>query len=67
MKVSGRNQIGGRVAKVERDGLMAKVTIDVDRCTMTSVITGDAVDDLNIKEGDQVSALVKSTSVMLMK
>ncbi len=67
MKISGRNQIAGRVTKVERDGLMAKVTVDMDRCTMTSVITGDAVDDLHIKEGDTISALVKSTSVMLMK
>lgn len=67
MKISGRNQISGKVGKIERDDLMAKVTIDVDKCTLTSVITGDAVDDLGLKMGDQVSALVKSTSVMIMK
>lgn len=67
MKISGRNQLRGRVAKVDRDGLMAKVVVDVERCTLTAIITGDAVDDLDIREGDLVSALVKSTSVMIMK
>lgn len=67
MRISGRNQLPGKVTKIEKDDLVAKVTIEVEKATLTSLITAEAVDDLGLQGGDSVAALIKSTSVMLMK
>lgn len=67
MKISGRNKLAGKVMKIERDGLMAQVTLDCGGNEVMAVVTGSAVDDLGLKEGDQATALIKATSVMLLK
>ena len=47
---------------------MAKVVVDIgDGKTINSVITVDSVDDLDLKAGDDVFAIVKSTEVMIAK
>ena len=67
MLISGRNKLKGTVKSVEVDGLMAKVAVDVSGQQLTAVITRDAVEELAIRQGDQVDALIKATSVMIMK
>ncbi|MCL5046900.1 MAG: TOBE domain-containing protein [Actinobacteria bacterium] len=67
MQISGRNKLKGTVKSVEVDGLMAKVAVDVSGQQLTAVITRDAVEELAIRQGDQVDALIKATSVMIMK
>ena len=68
MKISARNRLKGKVVSVEKDGLMAKVKIEVSLpVTVTAVITKDAAEDLGLKVGDQVEAVVKSTEVMIAK
>ena len=67
MKLSGRNQLKAIVKEVKNDGLMAKVVLDYKGERIVSVITADSVDELNIKPGDNIIALIKSTSVMLAK
>ncbi|MEW6080358.1 MAG: TOBE domain-containing protein [Bacillota bacterium] len=68
MKVSGRNKLSGMVQSIKRDGILAQVTVAVPGPgTVVATITGDAVDDLGLKEGDSVQALVKATNVMIMK
>ena len=67
MKISGRNQLKGKVKSLQTDGLMAKVTVDVGGQNITAVITRDAAEDLGITVGEEVSALIKATSVMLLK
>jgi molybdopterin-binding protein len=68
MKTSARNQFPGEVVSVETDKLGAvvkvKVTVPV---TVTSFITRESVEDMNIKKGDKVMAIVKSTEVMIAK
>ena len=64
-RVSGRNQLAGKVVDVEVDGLMAKVVVSVGKQRITAVITADAVRELGLKRGDAVAALVKSTDVMV--
>lgn len=64
-RVSGRNQLLGKVVDVEVDGLMAKVVVSVGKQQITSIITADAVRELDLKRGDTVAALVKSTDVMI--
>jgi len=68
LKLSARNQLKGKVVSVEMDGVTAKVKVEIKAPAMvTSVITKEAVEDLGIKVGDEVNAVVKSTEVMISK
>lgn len=67
MKTSARNLIPGRIVKVETDKIMAEVKVETEPATLTSVITKESVDDLDLKVGDHVKVMVKSTSVMIVK
>ncbi len=68
LKISARNQLKGRVVSVEKDGITAKVKIELKvPATITAVITKEAVEELDVKVGDEVSAIVKSTEVMVGK
>ncbi|HEY3364085.1 MAG TPA: TOBE domain-containing protein [Symbiobacteriaceae bacterium] len=67
MKLSTRNQLKATVKSIETAGLMSKVVLDVGGQTITSMITADAVTELELKAGDHVAAMVKSTSVMVAK
>jgi molybdate transport system regulatory protein len=68
LKLSARNQFKGKVVTVEKGVITAKVKVQVTMpVTITAVITKDAVEDLDIKVGDEVEAIVKSTEVMIAK
>ncbi|TCL76534.1 molybdopterin-binding protein [Hydrogenispora ethanolica] len=67
MKLSGRNQLKATIKEIKEDGIMAKVVLDYKGERLVSVVTADSVADLELKVGDDVTALIKSTSVMLMK
>jgi len=68
MKISARNKIKGEVISINKGPVAASVKIKVQiPCTITALITREAVDDLNVKEGDLVDAVVKSTEVMISK
>ena len=66
MKLSARNQLKGIVKEINMGAINAKVTIDINGQMLTSVVTIDAIEDLGIKVGDEVTSLIKSSSVMLM-
>jgi molybdopterin-binding protein len=66
MKLSARNVLKGKVAEVKKGAVAAQVRVDIGGGNvLTSMITVDAVEDLGIKQGDQVSVVIKSTEVML--
>jgi molybdopterin-binding protein len=65
--ISGRNQLVGRIVKLEVVGLLAKVVLDVGGQTITSIITRDACRDLDLKVGDTAAALIKATEVMIIR
>ena len=68
MKLSTRNQIKGKVIEVVKGAVAAKVKIDIGGGNMiTSTITDDAVNDLKLKKGDKVVALIKASSIMIGK
>jgi molybdate transport system regulatory protein len=68
LKISARNQLKGKVVSVEKDGITAKVKVEIKvPAVITAVITKEAVEDLGVKVGDEVSAVVKSTEVMIAK
>jgi molybdopterin-binding protein len=66
-RVSGRNQLVGRVVDVKISGLMAQVTLSIGGQHITSIITADAVREMRLKKGQKAAALVKSTEVMILR
>jgi molybdopterin-binding protein len=66
-KISGRNQLVGRVLEVKVDGLMAQVRLSISGQVITSIITADAVAEMGLKKGDTAAALIKSTEVMIVR
>ena len=68
MKISARNQIVGKVISIEKKQVAASVKIEVtEPAILTTVITVEAVDELNIKPGDTIEVVVKATEVMVAK
>jgi molybdopterin-binding protein len=66
-RISGRNQLVGRVTEIKMDGLMAQVTLSIGGQKITSIITADAVREMRLKVGDKAAALIKSTEVMILR
>lgn len=68
VKLSARNNLKGKVVAVEKGVITAKVKIEVKvPATVTAVITKEAAEDLDLKVGDEVVAIVKSTEVIVGK
>lgn len=66
-RISGRNQLVGRVKSVKVAGLLAKVTLDISGQIVTAIITRDSCEDLGLKTGDLAAALIKATEVMIIR
>jgi molybdopterin-binding protein len=66
-KISGRNQLVGRVTEVKVSGLMAQVKLSIGGQIITSIVTADAVQEMGLKVGDTAAALIKSTEVMIVR
>jgi molybdate transport system regulatory protein len=68
VKISARNHLKGKVTSVEKNGIMALVKINVtEPAQVTALVSREAVEDLRIKVGDEVEAVVKATEVMIAK
>jgi molybdopterin-binding protein len=64
-RVSGRNQLAGKVVSVRIEGFLAEVVLAIGDAKVTAIITAEAVRELNLKKGDTAAALIKSTDVMI--
>ena len=64
-RVSGRNQLAGKVVSIRVDGLLAEVVLAVVDTHITAIITSNAVRELRLKKGDSAAALIKATEVMI--
>lgn len=67
MTLSARNRLEGKVVEIQFGGVMAHVVISVGTNLIESVITKRSADEMKLKVGDTVSAVIKSTEVMLEK
>jgi molybdopterin-binding protein len=67
MPLSARNRLRGKIEEIELDKVVAHVVIRVGSDTIESVITRRSADELKLKVGDTVAAVIKSTEVMLEK
>jgi molybdopterin-binding protein len=66
-RVSGRNQLVGRIDEVRISGLMAEVTISIGGQQITSIITSRSAREMRLKPGQTAAALIKATEVMILR
>ena len=66
-RISGRNQLIGRVVDIKYSGLLAQVTLAIGEQHITSIITADAAKEMRLKTGERAAALIKSTEVMILR
>ena len=68
MKYGAKNQLTGTVSEIKRGSVMGQVNLEITtQASMSSVLTLESLDDLDIKEGDQLKILVKAVNVILVK
>lgn len=66
MNISARNQLKGTITTIKPGVVTAKVTIDIGGGnSISAVITTDSVEEMDLKPGDAVVAIIKSTEVMI--
>jgi molybdopterin-binding protein len=66
-RVSGRNQLVGRVDSVRISGLMAEIKISIGGQQITSIITASSAREMQLKPGQTAAALIKATEVMILR
>jgi molybdopterin-binding protein len=67
MPLSARNQLEGKIVEVTLGNIMAHVVVRVGKGQIESVITRRSAEQLELKKGDKVTVVIKSTEVMLEK
>jgi molybdopterin-binding protein len=67
-KLSARNQMKGKITKIKKDSIVGLIEIEISvPARVTSVITADSIEEMGLKVGDEVDAVIKSTEVMISK
>jgi len=66
-RVSGRNQLVGRISAVRISGLLAEVEISLGGQRITSIITSRSAREMQLKPGQTAAALIKATEVMILR
>ena len=66
-KISGRNQLIGRVVAINYSGILAQVTLAIGEQHIISISTADAAKEMRLKPGERAAALIKSTEVMILR
>jgi len=66
-RISGRNQLVGRIITVRISGLMAEVKISIGGQEITSIITANSAREMRLKPGQTAAALIKATEVMIVR
>jgi molybdopterin-binding protein len=67
MAISARNQLRGQIKDVKLGSVMAHVVVAVGDHEIESAITRRSAEELNLKPGDTVTAIIKSTEVLIQK
>jgi molybdopterin-binding protein len=67
MTISARNKLRGKIEEIQLGDVMALVSVRVGDNLIESAITRHSADELKLKKGDSVTAVVKATEVMIQK
>jgi molybdopterin-binding protein len=66
-RVSGRNQLVGRIESIRISGLLAEVTLSIGDQKIISIITSRSAREMQLKAGQSAAALIKATEVMILR
>lgn len=67
LQISLRNKMISTITSIEKGKLLAKLVLQTNAGEVISIITSNAVDNLNLKEGSEVIAMVKTNEILLAK
>ncbi len=68
MKLSARNQLKGKIVGVQKGQTTGHVRIEIGNgVVVTSSITNEAIDELSLSVGDEATAVIKASDVMVAK
>jgi len=67
MSISARNKLKGKISDIVMGDVMAEITIRVGQNIIDAVITRRSAEELKLKKGDTVVAVIKATEVMVSK
>ncbi len=68
MEYGARNKIKGKVTEIKKGDVMCEVTVELPGGgVMTSVMTISSMEEMALKEGDQVKVVVKAVNALLVK
>lgn len=67
MALSARNQLRGQIVELKLGTIMAHVVVQIGENLIESVITRRSADEMDLKTGDNVTVVIKSTEVMVSK
>ena len=67
IQLSARNCLAGQVSSVQKGNAMAYVSVNVGESKIGASITREALDELQINEGERVTVVIKATQVLLQK
>jgi molybdopterin-binding protein len=67
MEISARNQLRGQITDLKLGTIMAHIVVQVGENEVESVITRRSAEEMGLKVGDTVTAIIKSTEVMIQK
>ena len=66
MKLSTRNRLPGTISEVTKGDAAAKISLRVGDNHMVALVTRESADELGLEVGQEVTALVKATDVMIL-
>src|SRR3984957_391682 len=66
-RISGRNQLIGRIVEVRYSGLLAQVKLLIGGQRISSIITADAAREMRLEKGKTAAALIKPSKVMIVR
>jgi molybdopterin-binding protein len=67
VSTSIRNRLAGTIEKIVSDKVVSEVVVRTAAGTVTSIITTGSVERMNLKQGDNVFAIIKATEVSIEK
>jgi molybdate transport system regulatory protein len=67
VQLSGRNQLAGEIIEIKRGDVVSEVVVQAGEYQVAGVITTTSVENMGLKPGDRVTALIKATEVSFIK
>lgn len=67
MQLSARNQFKGKIKSLKIGAIMAEVVIEVNGLEIVAAVTRGSIESLGLKVGDEATAVIKATEVMVAR